>query len=161
MVMPEYSRISFRVPDRYSEILRLVVENDGLVGGTSPFDYDECFAMNVDEMVEVRFTSVDREAAEAIISRFLDRFDQDGITYAIVTSAKPEGVIARGGSAVAGTVYLNAVGYREAMERRELPGTFNPDDPTLLLLRRSGVTRTGLTMLFDAPVESNSAGPGL
>jgi hypothetical protein len=163
MVMTEYSRVSFRIPDSYSEILNLVTANGGVVDGAgfAASDYDELFAMHVDDVVEARFSSEDRAAAEKIVASFVSVFDEQGIPHAIATSAKPEGVVSRYGGLVGGTVYVNSVGYIEAQDKRELPGAFNPDDSMARMLRKSGLTRTGIEMVFSAPVTNNhSTAPG-
>jgi hypothetical protein len=162
--MTEYSRVSFRIPDRYSDILNIVTTNGGIVAGAgfASSDYDELFAIHVDDVVEARFISEDRAAAEKLVSSFVSTFDEYGVPHAIATSAKPEGIISRSGSLVGGTVFVNSVGYVEAQDKRELPGVFNPNDSMTVILRKSGLTRTGIEMVFSSPVLSNhSAGPGL
>jgi hypothetical protein len=164
MVMTEYSRVSFRIPDRYSDILTIVTGYGGIVAGAgfASSDYDELFAMHVDDVVEARFASDDRTAAEKLIASFVSVFDEYGVPHAIATSAKPEGIMSRSGGLVGGTVYVNSVGYIEAQDKRELSGAFNPDDSMTVMLRKSGLTRTGIEMVFSSPAMSNpSAGPGL
>lgn len=161
--MTEYSRVSFRIPDSYSDILNLVTANGGVVAGAgfAASDYDELFAMHVDDMVEARFSSKDRTSAEKLIASFVSLFDEQGVPHAIATSATPEGAVSRYGGLIGGTVYVNSVGYIEAQDKRELPGAFNPDESLVRTLRKSGLTRTGIEMVFSAPVTSNhSSGPG-
>lgn len=151
--MTQYSRFSFRVPDHYSAVLGLVTRYDGRVVASThaPADYDEFFAIHVDDQIEVLVTSADRAAAERVVRDFVTLFEDAGLAYVAVTSIAPEGLTCKSGALAMGAAYINQVGYPEARELRGIEGAFNPDEALRITLRRTGISSTGLQMIFGPP----------
>lgn len=163
--MTQYSRFSFRVPDHYSAILGLVTRYDGRVVASThaPADYDEFFAIHVDDQIEVLVMSAARSDAERLVSDFVTLFEDSGLPYVGVTSIAPEGLVCKSGAMASGAAYINQVGYPEARELRGIEGAFNPDEAIKVTLRRTGISSTGLQMIFGIPEATTGYGrsPGL
>lgn len=147
--MPEHARISFRIPDNYSDILALVMQTGGIVDGASVdrAAYDELFAWHVDEIAEVSFAFDDFETADVGLNSFFFLFDRMALPYVAITTAVPA---AKREAGVTGVALLNQSGFVEATMSRDLTIPFEASANIQHSLRRIGFRERGLKMMYAA-----------
>lgn len=157
--MSEHTRVSFRIPDQYSEILDLVARYQGVVDGAafSQADYDEFFALHVDEVIETRFLFNNGEAAENALTALFEVFDRMALPHVIVTTSVPDSMrtISKPPTGIA---YVNEFGGQEGLRTLPLYSAFSPDDGNKDTIAQDGLPRR---FFFGRPPRNENVGPRL
>ena len=147
--MSETVRVCFRIPDKYTEVLKLLMSYESQVVDASvgPAEYEEFFAWHVDDFVDVAFSATTRQEADTKLSLFFQECEKISLPSAAVTTSVYETIEDK---EITGILYHNETGAFDDIKARTTKARACTHVPVRQAFYESGMKQEAVAQIWDS-----------